>query len=87
MLADFYVPNKIQLVRNFGWQWHGWHIAYFFVANVNTDDDGRLNVNVNRRENDNIWNAENRNRIVLPKLAVSPAYLAGVFFCSPFFHP
>lgn len=39
-----------------------------FVANVNFDDDGQLKVNVNRLSNDNVWNAENRHRIVVPKL-------------------
>lgn len=53
-----------------GW-WSGWLIAHFFVANVNFNSDDRLNVNVNRFENSNVWNAENRHRIVVPKLAVS----------------
>lgn len=52
----------------------------FFVANVNVNSDGTLNVNVNRLENSNVWNAENRHRVVVPKPAVSPApYRAGVF--------
>lgn len=38
-----------------------------FVANVNVND-GQLKVNVNRFENDNVWNAENRHRVVVPKL-------------------
>jgi hypothetical protein len=42
-----------------------------FVANVNFDDNGRLKVNVNRFSNDNVWNAENRHRIVVPKLTIS----------------
>lgn len=44
----------------------------FFVANVNVNDDG-LNVNVNRFENDNVWNAENLHRVVVPKMIVSPS--------------
>ena len=40
-----------------------------FVANVNVNDDGQLKVNVNRFSNDNVWNAENRHRIVVPKLS------------------
>ncbi len=77
-LENFKVPNKIQfrdysIKRIFKGWWHGWFIAHFFVANVNVNDDGRLNVNVNRLENGNVWNAENRNRVVIPKLAVSPA--------------
>jgi len=60
----------------------------FFVANVNWDDVRRLRVSVNRLSNDNVWNADNRNRVVLPLLAISPIiYLVGVFVCSPFFHP
>lgn len=43
----------------------------FFVANVNFDDHARLNVNVNRFENGNVWNAENRHRVVVPLLSVS----------------
>lgn len=39
----------------------------FFVANVNVNDDGRLKVNVNRFSNDNVWNGDNRHRIVVPK--------------------
>lgn len=59
----------------------------FFVANVNVNSDG-LNVNVNRFENDNVWNAENRNRMVVPKMKVSPLYyLRGVFVSRPFLHP
>lgn len=40
----------------------------FFVANVNFDDDGRLKVNVNQFANDNVWNGENRHRVVVPLL-------------------
>ena len=40
----------------------------FFVANVNLNSDGNLKVNVNRFSNDNVWNAENCHRIVVPKL-------------------
>lgn len=60
----------------------------FFVANVNVNSDGKLNVNVNRLENSNVWNAENRHRVVAPLLAVSLAYLKGESFLSkPFRHP
>lgn len=53
------------------------------------NSDGTLNVNVNRLENDNRWNAENRHRFVAPKLADSPvACVAGVFFSrSPLRQP
>jgi len=55
---------------------------------VNFNSDDTLKVNVNRLENDNVWNAENRHRIVVPKLAFSPAYFwAGVLFSKPFFQP
>ena len=50
-------------------QWYRWCIAQFFVANVNVNSDG-LNVNVNRFENDNVWNAENSHRMVVPKMIV-----------------
>lgn len=45
--------------------------------NFNSDDD--LNVNVNRFENDNVWNAENRNRVVVPKLADFLLLFSGSF--------
>ncbi len=70
-------------------QWYRWCIAQFFVANVNVNSDG-LNVNVNRFENDNVWNAENSHRMVVPKMRVFSSliyYLGGVFFSSPFLHP
>lgn len=51
----------------------------FFVANVNFDDNGQLKVNVNPLDNDNVWNAEYRHRIVVPKLAVSPLPKTGEF--------
>jgi hypothetical protein len=59
-----------------GW-WSGRLVAHFFVANVNVNSDD-LNVNVNRFENSNVWNAENRHRMVVSQLALSPVYLAGV---------
>jgi len=40
---------------------------YIFVVNVNVNSDG-LNVNVNRLENDNVWNGEYRHRVVSPQL-------------------
>lgn len=54
---------------------------------MNVNSDGQLNVNVNRFSNDNVWNADNRNRIVVPKLLLFSRYTAGVFVCNPFFHP
>jgi hypothetical protein len=33
-------------------------------VNVN---DGRLKVNVNQFSNDNVWNGENRHRVVVPE--------------------
>ena len=50
-----------------------------FVANVNLNSDGRLKANVNRFSNDNVWNAENRNRVVVPKLTISPPLKAEEF--------
>lgn len=67
-LADFKVPNKIQpQEQSRGGVPDGLpHII--FVAHVYFDGDGRLKVNANRFSNDNVWNAENRHRIVVPKL-------------------
>lgn len=42
-----------------------------FVANVNLNSDGNLKADVNRFSNDNVWNAKNQHRIVVPKLTVS----------------
>ena len=39
---------------------------------MNVNDDGTLNVSVNRLENDNLWNAQNRHRVVIPKPGISP---------------
>ncbi len=43
------------------------HISSPFVANVNVDG-GELKLNVNRLDNDNVWNADNRHRVVVPLL-------------------
>ena len=45
-----------------------------FVANVNRND-GKLKANVNRFSNDNVWNADNRNRVVVPKLFIFQLFL------------
>ncbi len=76
MLKSFEALDTIQSRDCFqkqikGW-WHGRHSARFFVANVNFNADDRLKVNVNRLENDNVWNAEYQHCVVIPKLAVSP---------------
>jgi hypothetical protein len=38
---------------------------------VNVNSDGNLKVNVNQFSNDNVWNADNRHRVVVPKLVIS----------------
>lgn len=84
-LEDFKVPNTIQ-PRDYskGGATDGLpHI--FFVANVNLNDDGQPDVNVNRLSNDNVWNAENHHRIVVPKLAVSPVVIRWEFCLSLLF--
>ncbi|MEK7585099.1 MAG: hypothetical protein AAB455_01100 [Patescibacteria group bacterium] len=56
----------------------------FFVANVNWNDDRRLKVNVNHFSNDNVWNADNRNRVVLPLLTFLPSFIWWEFlFATP----
>lgn len=55
---------------------------------MNVDDNGQLNVNVNSLENDNVWNAKYRNRIVVPKLSMfllDPR--RGVFLFKTFLPP
>ena len=70
---DLAVPNKIQLLGyKIERQWLGWPKA-LFVANVNVNSDGNRKVNVNRFENANVWNADNRHRLVVPPLTISPA--------------
>jgi len=69
VLADFYVSNNIQLfifvLINNHYSSGKDGILYIFVAKVNVNSDG-LNVNVNRFENDNVWNAEYAHRLVVP---------------------
>ena len=50
-----------------------------FVANVNVNSDG-LNVNVNRFENSNVWNADNRHRVVVPQQVI-PSHTFRVRVC------
>lgn len=73
------VPNKIQSgeYSKDGGMDGSWHV--FFVANVNVNSDDRLNVNVNRFKNDNVWNADNHHRVVVPKLADSPVLIEREF--------
>jgi len=67
---------------------HRWHSAQFFVANVNVNADGTLKANVNRFENDNVWNAENHHRVFLPETCGFLSQVrARVFFSMPIFHP
>jgi len=42
------------------------------VAYVNRDDSGKLKANVYHFANDNVWNAENRHRLVVLQPAISP---------------
>lgn len=42
----------------------------FFVASVDLDSDGRPNVSCYRFEDDNVWDAEYRPRIVIPQLTL-----------------
>ncbi|MFA6160038.1 MAG: hypothetical protein WC678_03040 [Parcubacteria group bacterium] len=43
--------------------------GHFFVARVGVNSDGRLGVGVLRFEDDYVWDAEYRHRIVVPRLA------------------
>lgn len=59
-------------------------ILYIFVVNVNVNSDG-LNVNVNRLENDNVWNGEYRHRVVSPQLkSFSFAQPKEFYYPNPF---
>ena len=50
-----------------------------FVANVNFNDGGRLEADANEFEYSLVWNAENRHRLVIPKLTVSPVFIEREF--------
>ena len=79
---DFEVPYKIQVfVRKSKHRWYRWCFSHFvsFVANVNVDG-GQLKVNVNRFSNTNVWNADNRHRVVVPQhIIFSLSFSGGVF--------
>lgn len=54
------------------------HISFLFVANVNVDD-GKLKANVNRFDNDNVWNADNRHRLVVQQHTIFSSLNVGSF--------
>ena len=59
-------------------------VSFHFVANVNVDGR-KLKANVNRFDNSNVWNADNRHRVVVPKLAVSLALNGESFLFNAYF--
>ena len=78
---DFEVPHKIQVfVRKSKHQWYGCYSSHFvsFVANVNVNG-GKLKANVNRFSNTNVWNADNRHRVVVPQHIIFSLLRWGVF--------
>ena len=86
-LENLYVPNEIQSGEYSKDGGLDDSLHSFFVANVNLNSDGRLNVNVNKFDNDNVWNAENRNRIVAPKLIIFSCLFGGSFLFHKSFFP
>jgi hypothetical protein len=58
------------------------HISFLFVANLNVDG-GKLKANVNRFSNDNVWNADNRNRVVVSQHTNFSSSLRGGVFVQP----
>jgi hypothetical protein len=58
------------------------HISFLFVANVNVNG-GKLKVNVNRFENDNVWNADYLHRAVVSNTQFSLSVLLGEFCFQP----
>ncbi len=65
----FRVPNKIQS-GEYSKDGDIDDLSHIFVANVNFNSADKLKVNVNQFENDNVWNAVNRHRFVIPKLSI-----------------
>jgi hypothetical protein len=59
------------------------HISFLFVANVNVDD-GELKANVNRFDNDNVWNADNSHRLVVKQHIIFSSLTWGVFAFQTF---
>lgn len=72
MLVDFEVQSKIQSTCTASDSAIDGvlHNNVSFVANVNVDS-GKLKAYVNRFDNSNVWNADNRHRVVVPKLVAS----------------
>ena len=75
----FQQDQIIQFVQKYR-QWlrtEGWATFFpfkvgdeFFVAYVNLYSDGRLRADVYRFSDDDVWDAESRNRVVVPQLAL-----------------
>jgi hypothetical protein len=87
-LEDFEVPDSMQSREYSRGSGKDGSPHNFFVANVNVNSDGTLKVNVNRLLNDNVWNATNHHRVVVPQPAVSLTFLqVRVFSRVPFAIP
>ncbi|MDP3962396.1 MAG: hypothetical protein Q8Q03_00810 [bacterium] len=80
-------PNKIQPlthIMTMGGGTDGRMHTYVSVVNVNRND-GQWNVNVNRLDNDNRWNVENR--VFVRNYIFLPSAMAEVLFSIYFFQP
>ena len=64
-------PEYYSIVHDLGDDETDGFLHNIFVANVNFDDDGQLKVNANHFSNDNVWNAEDCPRIVVPQLTLA----------------
>jgi hypothetical protein len=77
MSGILYSFSKIKFLVG---RWLGRVDPHFFVVNVNVNDDGNLNANVNQFENDNVWNGVNQHHVIVPVIYCSPALRTGGSF-------
>lgn len=68
----------VRLLSNVGGMDGIFDISFLFVANVNVNGD-KLKSNVNRFDNDNGWNADNRHRLAVKQHIIFSSLSWGVF--------
>lgn len=70
-IKGFVKKHRKWLCRDYGTFFSFFSFKSNFVANVNFNSDGKLKVYVFEFENDNVWNADDRHRVVVPQRAVA----------------